>query len=118
MQEFYQAEKTQSGISMKRKIIVLIGLTLLGLPFTASAEYFFAANDAVISKCLYTDVSGKYNLEKMLESAYGVNCDAIEDQDKTVIVTCEATLTNMIFATKTKKTCESLRTSIVQMIGN
>jgi hypothetical protein len=103
---------------MKQGTVVLIGLILSGLPFTASAEYFFAANDAAISKCLYTDVSGKYNLEKMLESSYGVNCDAIEDKEGTVIVTCKAALTNMVFAAKTEKTCESLRNSVKQMIGN
>jgi len=103
---------------MKQGIVVVIGMILSGLPFAASAEYFFAANDAVVSKCLYTDVSGKYNFEKMLESSYGVNCDAIEDKDKTVIVTCKATLTNMIFAAKTEETCKSLRKSVTQMIGN
>ena len=103
---------------MKQGIVLLIGLSLSGLTFTASAEHFFVANDTVISKCLYTDVSGKYKLEKMLESTYGVNCDANEDKDKTVIVTCKATLTNMIFAAKTETVCESLRNDVMQMIGS
>jgi hypothetical protein len=103
---------------MKQGIIVLTGIILSALPFTASAEYFFAANDAVISQCIYTEVSGKNNFEKMLESSYGVNCDSMEDKDQTVIVTCKANLTNMIFATKTKNMCESLRTSAVSLTGS
>ena len=41
----------------------------------------------------------------------------MEDKDQTVIVTCKANLTNMIFATKTKNMCESLRKSVVDSDG-
>lgn len=97
---------------MKHGALALIGIVLMGLPLAASAEYFFAANDVVVSKCEYTDLSGKSRFEKMLESSSGLKCDAMEDKEQTIVVTCRAALRNVLFATKSRQSCESLRDSV------
>lgn len=100
------------------KSILLLMAIMTMLPLTSSADYFFVANDAVISKCIYTPLSGKHALESQLEASYGVNCDAMEDREGTVIVTCKKQLTNMIFATKTKNACNNLLASTKEILGN
>ena len=79
---------------------------------TANAEYFFTANDVAISKCLHTSMSGKEKIKTTLEKSYGVKCSAIEDNKGTIIITCKAGYTNMIFVAKSESTCNSLRKNV------
>jgi hypothetical protein len=95
----------------------MITTAALLVPTLANGEYFFTANDAMITPCMYTAVSDKDALRAKLESAYGVSCTAQEDNQGTVIVTCKANLTNMIFAAKTIETCNSLRESVKSIVG-
>lgn len=81
---------------------------------TARSRYFFGANDMLISKCLKTDVvHTKAQAEALLEKEYGVNCDAIVDNEGTIIVTCEKDnfIKMAVVVAHTEAICNSMRNS-------
>ena len=96
---------------------VILAALVLSVSLSANAEYFFTANDALITPCIHTPISGKSALKSKLESAYGVKCSAEEDNEGTVIITCKARLTNMVFSTKAEATCNSLRKNVKTITG-
>ena len=97
---------------------VILSILMLIFSGPANAEYFFTANDVVITKCAYTSMKGVNNIKTALESGYGVKCTALEDNVGTVIVTRKKNLTNMIFVTRTEIICNDLRNNIRTITGN
>ncbi len=62
---------------------VILSILILIFSGSANAEYFFTANDVVITKCAYTSMKGVNKIKTALESGYGVKCTALEDNEAT-----------------------------------
>jgi hypothetical protein len=94
---------------------VLIGL-LIAFASSAQAKYFFMANDAMVTKCLHTDLETEPELRARIESTTSMKCRSMEDSSA-IIMECKGVLTNLFVYTETKSSCETMAKNITAMLN-
>ena len=91
---------------------IILSILILTFSGPTHAEYFFTTNDTAITECIFTPLRGVSQLKFALESAFGVQCTAEEDNAGTVIVMCKKSLTNITIVTRTENLCKKRRSNM------
>lgn len=97
---------------MKKLLVIAL------LPLTANADFFFSASDLKgVSECKETSWSRDEITTKLSDTSRDP-CQRYDDHEGTTQLTCNPDgLAHLVYVTKTKAKCESIRSSIKTMLG-
>lgn len=98
---------------MKRILLA----TLLAMPLTASANFFFMLADSGSSPCTYTPVTTKEEAITLIREKAGMACTASLDANDDILLTCKGQNTYMFFFTPNIDRCVALLASMKRLIG-